>query len=72
MIEPTEADIGRRVVYIGNRHPGGKLEYGVITHITSVYVFVRYGNERSSKATRREDLEWQPPSNPNPDSTGAR
>jgi hypothetical protein len=26
MIEPTEHDIGRAVVYTGNRYPGGKLE----------------------------------------------
>ena len=26
MIEPTENDIGRGVVYTGNRYPGGKLE----------------------------------------------
>ena len=26
MIDPTEEDIGRAVVYTGNRFPGGKLE----------------------------------------------
>ena len=31
MIEPTEDDIGRAVVYTGNRYPGGALEEGVIT-----------------------------------------
>jgi hypothetical protein len=32
MIEPTEDDIGRAVVYTGHRrYPGGKLEEGFIT-----------------------------------------
>ena len=31
MIEPTTNDIGRAVIYTGNRYPGGKLEEGVIT-----------------------------------------
>jgi hypothetical protein len=25
MIEPTQDDVGRAVVYTGNRYPGGKL-----------------------------------------------
>jgi ribosomal protein L35AE/L33A len=68
MIEPTEADIGRRVIYTGNRHPGGKLEYGVITRIAHGFVFVRYGRELDAKGTYREDLEWDV----KPASTGAR
>lgn len=59
MIEPTENDIGRGVIYTGNRYPGGKPEAGVITSFTSVTVFVRYGAERHSKATDRHDLEWE-------------
>lgn len=58
MIEPTEADIGRKVVYTGNRHPGGQLEYGVITQFTKHTVFVRYGDETHAKGTSRHDLEW--------------
>ena len=58
MIEPTEADIGRKVVYTGNRYPGGKLEEGVVTSFNSRSVFVRYGADVGSKATSRQDLEW--------------
>ena len=58
MIEPTIDDIGRKVVYTGNRHPGGHLEYGVITQFTSQVVFVRYGEDNHSKGTNRQDLEW--------------
>jgi hypothetical protein len=45
MIEPTEEDIGRAVVYTGNRYPGGKLEEGVITSFHDHAVFVRYGSD---------------------------
>ena len=62
MIEPTEADIGRRALYYGSpsyraqstRPP----EEGVITSFNDSYVFLRYGTDGWSKATRREDLEW--------------
>jgi hypothetical protein len=55
MIEPTKADIGRRVVYCP---VGGEAEHGVITAISGAYVFVRYGDEQHSKGTDRGDLEW--------------
>lgn len=58
MIEPTFDDIGRRVIYTGNRYPGGKLEYGKITGLTAHGVFVRYDNDRQAKSTSPEDLEW--------------
>jgi hypothetical protein len=59
MIEPTEADIGRRVVYTRNaRHPGGELQRGVITSFNPHLVFVRYGAGTTSAGTWREDLEW--------------
>jgi hypothetical protein len=58
MIEPTKDDIGRAVVYSGNRYPGGKLEEGVITSFNDYRVFVRYGSDKGSKSTSREDLEW--------------
>jgi hypothetical protein len=61
MIEPTEDDIGRAVVYIGNRYPGRKLEEGVITSFNRYTVFVRYGSEQNSKGTLRADLEWVRP-----------
>jgi hypothetical protein len=56
MIEPTEKDIGRAVLY-GPRH-GQPLEEGVITSFNNVYVFVRYGSDKHSKATLRGDLRW--------------
>jgi hypothetical protein len=58
MIEPVEADIGRTVLYTGNRYVGGKPERGVITGFNHWTVFVRYGDERYAKATNRADLEW--------------
>jgi hypothetical protein len=58
MIEPTSDDIGRAVIYTGNRYPGGELEEGVITSFHDHAVFVRYGAEKGSKATSRADLEW--------------
>jgi hypothetical protein len=53
-----DSDIGRAVVYNGNRYPGGKLEEGVITSFNDYCVFVRYGADKGSKATSREDLEF--------------
>jgi hypothetical protein len=61
MIEPTEKDIGRKVVYTGDRSPGGELEEGVITGINAACVLVRYGQSAHSQATYREDLEWTNP-----------
>lgn len=61
MIDPTEKDIGRKVVYTGNRYPWGKLEEGVITSFNSTTVFVRYGSDYGSKGTNRSDLEWIQP-----------
>ena len=59
MIEPTEADIGRAVIYRprGTTDPA-LVEWGVITQFTKGFVFVRYGDQKSSKGTLREDLEW--------------
>lgn len=54
MINPTKADIGRRVVYIGF----GQDTEGVITSFNDDFVFVRYGRDTGSQATRRADLEW--------------
>lgn len=59
MIYPTDDDIGRGVVYTGNRYPGGGPEYGVITSYCVNVVFVRYGRERHSQLTTPDDLEWE-------------
>jgi hypothetical protein len=59
MIEPTDADIGRAVLYTGNRFVGGKVERGEIRGFNHWTVFVRYGADAVAKATSREDLEWE-------------
>ena len=56
MINPTEKDIGRQVVY--RCAPLFKPEEGVITSYNNTCVFVRYGSKVGSEATSREDLEW--------------
>jgi hypothetical protein len=56
MIEATERDIGRQVIY--RDRSGYKVEEGIITSMNEQYVFVRYGSETISKATRPKDLEW--------------
>lgn len=48
--------IGQVVVY---RPGGGGLETGVVTSVGDAFVFVRYGADRHSKATRPEDLELE-------------
>ncbi|GAA4649679.1 hypothetical protein GCM10023116_19580 [Kistimonas scapharcae] len=54
MIEVTEKDIGRRVVY----RPDREKEPGFITSYNKYFVFVQYEKTRgdTSMATRREDL----------------
>ena len=58
MINPTEKDIGRGVVY----NTGfGEPEDGAITSFTDKVVFVRYQKQHPSaygQATNREDLVW--------------
>jgi hypothetical protein len=55
-IDPTEADIGRRVIY--RDLSGSKIEEGTISSFTAQYVFVRYGTGSTAAATHRRDLEW--------------
>ncbi len=57
MINPTEKDIGRKVIYQAS-HPGADLEEGVITSFNNTCVFVRYFNNVNGTATSREDLRW--------------
>lgn len=56
MIEASASDIGRKVIY--RDRSGFKVEEGVIMSMNDKYVFVRYGSETTSKATRQMDLEW--------------
>lgn len=55
MINPTNKDIGRAVVY---RPRHGMPEDGVITAFNDTYVFVRYGEQSLAKSTMRQDLHW--------------
>jgi hypothetical protein len=57
VINPHPGDVGRAVVYRA-RYPGARPEEGVITSYNEMCVFVRYGADKTSKGTRREDLEW--------------
>lgn len=54
MIKPTSKDIGRKVVYYGYEE-----EHGVITSFNEKVVFVQYESGAISKATSREDLEYE-------------
>ena len=59
MIEPTEKDIGRAVVYQpGHWSNRDAQEQGIITSFNETMVFVRYGSNPQSKATLRWDLNW--------------
>ena len=55
MINPTTADVGRRVLYRPRHSPD---EAGVITSFNDSFVFVRYGDLSESQATMHEDLHW--------------
>lgn len=55
-IAPTEDDIGRRVTYPAL--PAGKIEEGVITSLSPLGVFVRYGMNAASALTPLDRLEW--------------
>lgn len=58
MIQPTQVDLGRHVIYRERGdHPGKKLEEGILTSFSDLYAFVRYGGVASA-ATNFDDLEW--------------
>ena len=56
MIEPTQADIGRRVIYT---MPHGEMTTGVISSWNDEWVFVRYTSGDTAAATPREALEYE-------------
>lgn len=56
MINPQPGDESRSVVYLNHMN---QREKGVLTSWNDYYVFVRYDEESSSKATRRVDLHWE-------------
>lgn len=59
-INPTEADVGRAVVY--RAAPNYDAEQGIITSIGRIgNVFVRYGLGSTSASTDCNDLDWVSP-----------
>lgn len=58
MIDPTDDDIGRAVLYVGNQRWGGTPQPGVVTSFNKYAVFVLYDYSATPRATFRGDLEW--------------
>ena len=54
MIDPTEEDVGRKVVYT----KGPTIQIGFIKSFTEDWVFVRYHSGDTAAATSRKDLDW--------------
>lgn len=63
MIEPTEDDIGRAVLY--QPYPMAEKERGVIKSLSAAFpgesVFVRYGHQDRGLLTPLHMLEWETP-----------
>ena len=59
MIEPTEADIGRAVIYRSRFEPRSEAQRGTVMAFNDYAVFVAYGKGVTPQATFREDLEWE-------------
>ncbi len=55
-LELKDTDIGAQVLYTP---VVGGWESGEIASFNDSYVFVRYGEDAGSKATRGEDLVWK-------------
>ena len=56
----TKGDIGRQVTYIPFEGCDPELhQFGVITSFNDTNIFVRYGSDERSQATRPEDLSWR-------------
>ena len=58
----TSAHKGEEVIYVPS-HANGDVQHqdcerGEITSFNGVHVFVRYGDDDTSKATRYDDLVW--------------
>ena len=57
MIDPTEKDIRRRVIY-ARLDPHRTTEMGIYSSRNARYCFVRYGTETNGSPTEPGDLEW--------------
>lgn len=55
-IDEARDGIGQQVVYAA--YPGAEDEFGVITAVNDRYVFVRYEDDRTAKATPPESIEF--------------
>lgn len=56
-LEEAKKNIGRYVTYIPFKGcDKSQYEFGVITSVNDRFVFVRYGKDINSKATRAENL----------------
>ncbi len=58
MIEPTEKDINRAVIYRPKGRLPDKWEGGIVISFNDHVVFVQYVGDLASKGTMREDLHW--------------
>ena len=58
--QPTEADIGREVLYCAG-HKGAPIEEGVISNLSAIKgsVFVKYANSAVGQLTPIYNLEWK-------------
>ena len=52
-LQEAKENIGNQVVYTNFI---GSYEYGIITSVNDKFIFVRYGEDVGSQATRPEDL----------------
>ena len=55
-LQEARDNIGAWVVY--EPYQGCEKETGIITSVNDTYVFVKYGNDLHSKATRPENLRF--------------
>jgi hypothetical protein len=58
-LEEAEEAAGSTLEVVYHAAPGTLGEVGRITSVNSSYVFVRFGDDRYSKACRPQDLEWR-------------
>lgn len=65
-IKEAKTSVGSRVIYEPFKGcSDSSQERGVITSVNDVFVFVRYGNDCYSKATRPDDLKFEFPNTKN-------
>jgi hypothetical protein len=60
-LETAGRNLGKAVLYLPSRRLEGRTEVGTISAVSDTFVFVRYGKNEHSAATRPEDLEPHAP-----------